>query len=67
MLYISWSRGLYVLYKPGNEEVLKKYRPRAVGPRAIFFSKSSELPGLYNTYRSMDHDIYDISYAELTK
>ena len=51
-----------MLYKPGNEEVLKKYRPRA-----IFFSKSSELPGLYNTYRSMDHDIYDISYAELTK
>ena len=55
-----------MLYKPGNEEVLKKYRPRAVGPRAIFFSKSSELPGLYNTYRSMDHDIYDISYAGLT-
>ena len=29
LYYIVWTGGLYTKYKPVNEEVLEKYRPRA--------------------------------------
>ena len=51
--------GLYALYKPGNKEVFEKNIAR--WPKGNIFFNTSELPGLYNAYRTMDHGIYDIS------
>ena len=48
---------MYVLYKPANEKVLKRYHPRAKGPSAYLF-KTSSLAGLYNACRPLNQDIY---------
>ena len=41
---------------------LEIYRPRAFGPRAIYFRG---LAGLYFAYRPMNHTISDITYHEI--
>ena len=43
---------------------LEIYRPRAEGPRAIYF-QIGRLAGLYFAYRPMNHTISDITYHEI--
>ena len=63
MCYIYHGPEVYIMLyiNLAIRKYLKKILPEGRRPKGNIFFNTSELPGLYNAYRTMDHGIYDIS------